>query len=140
MTTSPILASFLLALLESSRTSPWVKVTWAEAVKPVETVTEATWQTINSDLLRLLSMVAGDEFRITPDSPYLYDPYGGAGTPMVLRYRPSRYFRFDANATNVIDQDDPPGRDSYQLWSCGRDGIDQFGAKASDDMTSWEKR
>lgn len=131
----------IAAIASTDAASSWsMGLGRGDAVKPVETVTEDTWRSINRDLLQLLSMVAGNEFRITPDNPYLYDPYSGGGEQKVLRYRPSRYFRFDGNATNIVDQDDPPGRDSYQLWSCGRDGIDQFGAKASDDMTSWTKR
>lgn len=122
-------------------------------VKPVDTITDGHWHTVNASLRNLLAMVSGEEFRTSTSTDpcpvcgqpvrindHIYDPYGTAGVQMVLRYRPARYFRFDSTAKNVIDQDDPPGRDSYQLWSCGRDGIDQYGAKDSDDITSWEKR
>jgi prepilin-type N-terminal cleavage/methylation domain-containing protein len=108
--------------------------------KRVDEVTEQGWQQVNSDLLKLLVMVAGDNFRMDPANPYLHDPFSVGGVPMVLRYRPARFFRFDSTAAYAVDQDDPPGRDSYQLWSCGRDGLDQFGSRNGDDVTSWEKR
>lgn len=56
-----------------------------------------------------------------------------------LHYRPARFYPFDASATVDIDKEDPPGRDSFQLWSVGKDGRDEGGKGGSDDVTSWPK-
>ncbi len=130
---------------------------WAAAFekgnKRVNDVQEAQWHRINISLREMLAALGGEDFRTHPaiephilcpicNAPvrdHMLDPFAPFETAMVYRYRPSRYYRFDgSNGADVprIDSDDPPGRDSYQLWSCGRDGIDQFGAK-SDDITSW---
>ena len=47
----------------------------------------------------------------------------------------------------MIDSDKPPNPDSYQLWSAGADGKDQYGERQlvnghrvgskSDDLTNW---
>jgi type II secretory pathway pseudopilin PulG len=57
-----------------------------------------------------------------------------------LRYRPARYLPYDATAAVDIDKDDPPGRDSFQLWSMGPNNQDQGGTADSDDLTSWPKK
>jgi prepilin-type N-terminal cleavage/methylation domain-containing protein len=54
-----------------------------------------------------------------------------------LLYRPARFLPFDSTAPRLIDKDDPPGRDSFQLWSTGANKTDQGGAAGSDDVTSW---
>jgi prepilin-type N-terminal cleavage/methylation domain-containing protein len=55
---------------------------------------------------------------------------------MPLRYRPAKYHPFQGTGTGV-DNETPPGKDSYQLWSCGPDKLDQQGQ--ADDLTSWPK-
>jgi prepilin-type N-terminal cleavage/methylation domain-containing protein len=71
----------------------------------------------------------------TPGTPGLLD-----GSKISLRYRPARFYPFTAGAPNLIDSDNPPNRDSYQLWSVGYDQIDQFGETTkSDDQVNWGK-
>ena len=74
----------------------------------------------------------------------LRDPFTGGGTTSkVFRYRPAKFYPFDTNATDVIDKENPPNPDSYQLWSAGPDGKDQHGDRnattnrKSDDITNW---
>jgi hypothetical protein len=67
------------------------------------------------------------------------------GWKQPLHYRPAKFYRYEPASTATastafIDRDDPPSRDSYQLWSTGSDKTDNGGAKDSDDMTTWEKR
>ncbi len=59
---------------------------------------------------------------------------------ITMRYRPAKYYPFSATATATatgIDSENPPAKDSYQLWSCGLDKTDQQGL--GDDLTSWPK-
>jgi len=57
-----------------------------------------------------------------------------------LRYRPSKYYPYDTTAgAKLIDSDKPPKPDSFQLWSTGKDMVDQSGEAGSDDVTNWVK-
>ena len=64
------------------------------------------------------------------------------GWGQALHYRPAKFYPYSPAATVAIDGEDPPNRDSYQVWSTGTGKTDQGGAKdpANDDVTSWEKK
>ena len=97
---------------------------WNDTSSPID------WKAVNALLVTELKTAGAS----LPD--LLKD---GWGEP--LHYRPAKYLPYTAGAI-AIDSDDPPGRDSYQVWSTGTDKRDQGGAKlpANDDVTSWEKK
>ena len=120
-------------------------------------LTEADWRIINHELKLALQSVDPDTFRITtsPDDPrgsYIVDPSGSKDSFHVFRYRPATFYPLgmvDDKAHLAIDSDKPPNPTSYQLWSCGKDGIDEFGEAElningvllkGDDITNWSRR
>lgn len=116
-------------------------------------IKESDWQSVNGDLLWALAATDADNFRVNSADPFLRDPYTSGVQGNVLRYRPARFYPFTSRGTNTtngtlpgpeavgqIDSDDPPMPDSYQIWSIGRDGIDQYGVKNSDDKPGWTAR
>ncbi len=127
----------------------------------VLSVSETGWRTVNLTLKAQLQTVDPDTFRNTPSNPnaatpdpndpgnYIVDPYGNRQQFRVFRYRPARYYPFTgllSGTTPTIDTANPPNPNSYQLWSCGWDGKDEFGEKLwtvgsqtlkGDDMTNW---
>ena len=88
------------------------------------------WASINTKLSQILKD-AGQ-----PVKPSMVDAWA-----IPLHYRPARFYPYTAGATPAIDSDDPPGltRESFQLWSTGKDKKDQGGEAGSDDITSWPK-
>ena len=103
--------------------------------KKFDEIAKPQWETINRNLMSLLKSSGAPVSDLQKD---------GWGKP--LHYRPAKFYPYVAAAT-AIDSDDPPGRDSYQLWSTGPDGADankpqpdQGGAKSGDDITTWEKQ
>jgi len=68
---------------------------------------------------------------------FLIDPW-----KKPLRYRPSKWYPYTAGAAARIDSDQPPGADSYQIWSVGPDEKDTSGnpGEGGDDIPSWSKR
>jgi len=125
------------------------KDTYAETFKPggtFQTANQVTaaggWDDIAGVLLQQLQTVDRDNFR---DLSALRDPFTSGGpTGKVIRYRPAKYYPLlPASADlRLIDSEDPPNPDSYQLWSAGADGKDQFGERVdgrkSDDVTNWK--
>jgi prepilin-type N-terminal cleavage/methylation domain-containing protein len=126
----------------------------------VLTINETSWRTVNYTLKGLLQTVDPDTFRNTPSNPngavdltdpgyYIVDPYGNRQQFKVFRYRPARYYPFTGTPSGsnpTIDTANPPNPNSYQLWSCGPDGKDEFGEKVwsangqtlkGDDLTNW---
>jgi prepilin-type N-terminal cleavage/methylation domain-containing protein len=100
------------------------------------------WEGVASLLFQALQTVDRDNFR---DPNALRDPFTtGSPTNKVLRYRPAKFYPLRPSSTDLylIDSEDPPNPDSYQLWSAGPDGKDQFGerinGKKSDDVTNWK--
>ena len=78
----------------------------------------------------------------------LRDPFTGGGTTSkFIRYRPAKFYPLTnptvPDVTLMIDSYEPPNPDSYQLWSAGADGKDQYGDRdrttnrKSDDLTNW---
>lgn len=117
--------------------------------KTADQLTSSDWTTIAQTLLEQLQTVDRDNFR---DLASMRDPFtGGASATNVFRYRPAKYYPLQATATLFIDGDGqrpdgstaPPNPDSYQLWSTGLDGKDQFGERVngrkSDDITNWKQ-
>lgn len=117
--------------------------------KTADDLTSSDWTTIAQTLLEQLQTVDRDNFR---DLASMRDPFtGGASATNVFRYRPAKYYPLQATATRFIDGDGqrpdgstaPPNPDSYQLWSTGLDGKDQFGERVngrkSDDITNWKQ-
>ncbi len=99
------------------------------------------WMNVAEALLKQLQTVDRGSFS---NINALRDPFTGGGTTSkVFRYRPAKFYPFDKNATDVIDQENPPNPDSFQLWSAGPDGKDQHGERnattnsKSDDITNW---
>lgn len=118
--------------------------------KLADQVTSSEWTAVAQALLEQLQTVDRDNFR---DLSSLRDPFtGGASATNVFRYRPSKFYPLQAGARLIIDGDGPlpdgtqtpPNPDSYQLWSTGPDGKDQFGqrqpdGRRSDDITNWKQ-
>lgn len=121
--------------------------------KTVDQLTSSDWTTIAEALLEQLQTVDRDNFR---DLASLRDPFtGGATVTNVFRYRPSKFYP-GVEVTNgrangkLVDgygrlsdgTELPPNPDSYQLWSTGFDGKDQFGERVdgrkSDDIANWK--
>lgn len=95
------------------------------------------WILANQLMIDQLNL-AGQQFT----SP-IKDAWGG-----ILRYRPSKHYPFLTTSPDGIRIDEDqnvPGRDSYQLWSIGRDQKNQYGqaefpvGKKGDDLTSWSQ-
>ncbi len=117
--------------------------------KTADTVTaEGGWERIADALLIQLQSAGGDNFR---DLKALSDPFTGGGvSSKVFRYRPAKYYHFVKDSPLAIDGDGqladgsqaPPNPDTYQLWSAGPDGKDQYGERVnnrkSDDVTNWK--
>ena len=100
--------------------------------KPVDQISAAEWDVVSAQLLTLLQTVDRDDFnQIRWPLGRITDAWGAT-----IRYRPARYYPYDATASVAVDAVDPPHRDSYQSWSPGRDGVDQFGT--GDDITNWQ--
>jgi prepilin-type N-terminal cleavage/methylation domain-containing protein len=113
-----------------------------------------TWDLIGRDLQLQLQTIDRDNFRDKNDDQnhinrvpdVLRDSFVGAVSGKMIRYRPAKYYPFltdDKNKDRVaIDSETPPNPDSYQLWSAGPDGKDQFGQtlnnKKSDDIANWK--
>ncbi len=96
------------------------------------------WTTVAEALLRVLQTVDRENYR---DLSGLRDPFtgGGAGSK-VFRFRPAKFYPLAGS--RLIDSENPPNPDTYQLWSAGADGKDQFGERSngrkSDDVTNWK--
>jgi prepilin-type N-terminal cleavage/methylation domain-containing protein len=123
------------------------------AYKTVDQLTSTDWTTIAQALLEQLQTVDRDNFR---DLSSLRDPFtGGAVATNVFRYRPSKFYPavdvangqasgklIDGYGRLADGTELPPNPDSYQLWSTGFDGKDQFGERVngrkSDDITNWK--
>jgi hypothetical protein len=100
--------------------------------KPVDQISAAEWDAVSAQLLTLLQTVDRDDFnQIRWPLGHITDAWGAT-----IRYRPARYYPCSATSSVVVDAVNAPHRDSYQLWSPGRDGVDQFGD--SDDITNWQ--
>ncbi len=100
----------------------------------------ASWETVAEGLLFDLQTIDRDNFR---NIESLRDPFRSSGVKShVYRYRPAKYYPLIKEADIEIDGEDPPNPDSYQLWSPGPDGKDQFGervkGKKSDDIKNWK--
>jgi type II secretory pathway pseudopilin PulG len=61
-----------------------------------------------------------------------------------LRYRPAKWYAYTGAAGSKprIDQEEPPGLDTFQLWSPGPDGKDDSTdpGEGGDDIPSWTKQ
>lgn len=89
------------------------------------------WRAINLILVYQL----GDLIREQAISGLVSDPWK---TP--IRYRPSKWYLYAAAPKPRVDCDNPPGADTYQLWSAGpnaKDGTDP--GEGDDDIPSWAK-
>jgi len=130
----------------------------------VTAISEASWMSVNYTLKGQLQTIDPDTFRFkqaNPNGPldltdpgnYIVDPYGTRQLFKVFRYRPARYYPFTGAVSATvptIDTANPPNPNSYQLWSCGWDGKDEFGEKQwtlttgqivpGDDVTNWSNK
>ena len=61
------------------------------------------------------------------------------GTPLIdpwknpIRYRPAKALPYTPNSPTLLDSDNPPGGDSYQLWSVGKNGRDDWSQTPTSD-------
>lgn len=88
----------------------------------------ANWGNINIALICALNL-AGESFKAPVNDAW----------KMPIHYRPARYYPYITGSTTPIDSDEPPGRDSFQMWSMGKNKTDEGGLVTSDDITSWTK-
>ena len=115
--------------------------------KPANTI---NWDAIARALLEQLKSVDRGSYS---SENALRDPFTGGGTvSKFIRYRPAKFYPLTnptvPDVTLTIDSDEPPNPDSYQLWSAGIDGKDQYGERQtvnghrvgskSDDITNWK--
>lgn len=103
------------------------------------TLTSDEWTNVAEALLKQLQTVDRDNYR---DINALRDPFTGGGVSSnVFRFRPAKFYPLQP-AGILIDSENPPNPDTYQLWSAGADGKDQFGERVnnrkSDDITNWK--
>jgi prepilin-type N-terminal cleavage/methylation domain-containing protein len=101
---------------------------------------KSQWETVAEALLLQLQTVDRDNYRTIEA---LRDPFKSGGVQSnVYRYRPAKFYPLVPGAEIRIDGDDPPNPDSYQLWSAGKDGKDQYGQRLdgikSDDLLNWK--
>jgi len=103
---------------------------------PETGMTAMGWAGNAANLLIQLKTVNREDFR----SPELKDSYG-----TVIQYRPAKHYPFTQGITSgLIDSDDPPGADSYQLWSKGPNKSDDVSTATDpkdlgDDIVTWKK-
>ncbi|HAT09808.1 MAG TPA: hypothetical protein DCS97_04295 [Planctomycetes bacterium] len=103
----------------------------AADISPSPSGSDNAWAGINAILTWQLGSLASD----TAKSGLLVDAWG-----VPLRYRPSRWYPY-SGSTPRIDSDDPPGQDSYQLWSAGVDKMDDADpGEGGDDVPQWAKK
>ena len=112
---------------------------------PPDKINNAGWESAANLLWQAFQSVDRDNYR-TVDA--LRDPFTGGGTKShFIRYRPAKCYPLrPTGATTadlfLIDTEDPPNPDSFQLWSAGVDGKDQFGERdnnvKNDDITNWK--
>lgn len=102
---------------------------------PEARMDQTTWATNAAELLDQLRSVSREDFR----EP-LKDAWG-----QLVHYRPAKHFPFDATKTpGLIDSAEPPGADSYQLWSRGKNTRDDVSSATDpkdlgDDVVTWKK-
>lgn len=89
------------------------------------------WRAVNLMLVYQL----GDLIRDQAPKGVLLDPWG-----QPLRYRPAKWYPYAAGASDRIDGENPPGQDTFQLWSLGPDAkqADDAG-EGGDDIPNWAK-
>jgi prepilin-type N-terminal cleavage/methylation domain-containing protein len=98
---------------------------------PVTSVTSDAWLGVNAVLTNQLGSLVSD----TAKAGLLVDAWG-----VPLRYRPSKWYPY-SGSTPRIDSDEPPGQDSYQLWSAGVDKVDDADpGEGGDDVPQWAKK
>jgi len=84
-----------------------------------------TAQSNNAALVIALESVDREHYAIgTP----LIDPWKN-----VIRYRPAKALPYTPNSPTLLDSDNPPGGDSYQLWSVGKNGRDDWSLTPTSD-------
>jgi prepilin-type N-terminal cleavage/methylation domain-containing protein len=103
------------------------------AYKAAQDITGAEWKLLNVQLGYQLGSLISDSVK----DGQLLDPW-----KQPLRYRPSKWYPYDDSATARIDRENPPGQDSYQLWSAGPDAKDDptNPGEGGDDIPQWAKR
>ena len=101
------------------------------AALAVTAITDDGWTAVNQMLVYQL----GDLIRDQAKDGKVLDAWK---TP--LRYRPSKWYPYSASATVRIDSENPPGADSFQLWSSGSDTKDDANpGEGGDDIPQWAK-
>ncbi len=89
------------------------------------------WKAVNQALIYQL----GDLISEQAPTGLAIDPW-----KMPLRYRPSKWYPYNSATTPRIDSENPPGQDSYQLWSAGPNGTDDANpGEGGDDIPQWSK-
>jgi prepilin-type N-terminal cleavage/methylation domain-containing protein len=127
----------------SGALDPWKAVfestTPPLAPKESSAITEGEWRQVANALIDVL-VVSGESSFKKP----LWDGFSNAESPddpssHVIRYRPARWYPYASAPAEgrLIDGDNPPNRDSVQIWAVGADASDKGGS--GDDQTNWIK-
>ncbi len=108
--------------------------------KTVDQLSESEWESIGKNIVAQLGTVDRDNFKTLDD---FRDPFGAGIKSKVFRYRPARFYslQITGNASTPLtypDSDDPPNPDTFQLWSVGANGKDEYGS--ADDLPNWKKK
>lgn len=106
------------------------------AAKTASVVTPAEWAMVNAVLARQL--VSIDASLAVKGGGLILDPWGKP-----LRYRPSKWYPMTgaANSSPRVDAEDAPNLDGVQLWSAGKDKLDDANpGEGGDDLGNWVKR
>ena len=104
-------------------------------IYPEARMDQTTWAANAAELLDQLRTGNREDFR----EP-LKDAWG-----QLVHYRPAKDFPFDpSKAAGLIDSAEPPGADSYQLWSRGKNQRDDVSPATDpkdlgDDVVTWKK-
>ncbi len=108
-------------------------------LQTVDQLSEGDWENIGRNIVAQLGTVDRDNFKTLDD---FRDPFGAGIKSKVFRYRPARFYSLKiTNGTDPLtypDWDDPPNPDTFQLWSVGANGKDEFGS--GDDLPNWKKK
>ena len=107
----------------------FVPMPYSKAYEPAsKSFPTMNWGKVNAALVDALNQ-AGESFK----APVL-DAW-----KKPIQYRPARYYPYISAAPVRIDSEDPPNRDSFQMWSIGKNTTDEAGEINTDDVTSWTK-
>jgi len=111
---------------------------YQDAFKPGTSVRLSTdpavpWQEVSLFLVTQLGSLISE----TAKDGKINDPW-----KQPLHYRPSKWYVYQTATIPRIDSENPPGQDSFQLWSCGPDAKQDLTdpGEGGDDIPQWAKK